>query len=84
MYSEQILQSHVNQAGAKGVDMLVVEDGVSVHFKAVAAPMRTIVDIPGLSHPPSSPDPNPIEGCWRILKQGLRGTDRPLTCVNAL
>ena len=88
VYAEQILwgplQDYVNGARARDVDVLVVEDGAPVHFKGAARTIRDLVDIPGLSHPPSSPDLNPIEGCWRIVKQALRGMDRRPTNVEGL
>ncbi|EIW69743.1 hypothetical protein TREMEDRAFT_61506 [Tremella mesenterica DSM 1558] len=86
VYARQILwgplQDYVNQARARGIeDVLVVEDGASVHFKGPAAAIRSLVNIPNLSHPPSSPDLNPIEGCWGIVKAGLRRMDRRPTSV---
>jgi transposase len=75
-YVEQILwgplQDYVNQARERGVDVKVVEDGASVHFKGQAKSMQELCDIPNHPHPPSSPDLNPIETCWNILKGKLR------------
>jgi transposase len=75
-YMEQILwgpmQDYVNQARDRGVDVKVVEDGASVHFKGQAKTMRDMLDIPNHPHPPSLPDLNPIEGCWNIVKGKLR------------
>jgi hypothetical protein len=52
-YVEQILwgplQDYVNQARARGIDVKVVEDGASVHFKGQAKSMRELCDI--LSRP---------------------------------
>jgi len=60
VYGEQILggplEYYVNQAGCVRIDVLVVEDGASVHFKGAAKPIREHLDIPTLSHPPASPD----------------------------
>ena len=53
--------------------MKIMEDGASVHFLGVAKTLRQMVDIPHYNHLPSSPDLNPIEECWRILEDGLRG-----------
>ena len=48
--------------------MLVVEDGAPCHRSAVAKSVRHELGITNLEHPPSSPDLNPIEPLWLILK----------------
>ena len=40
--------------------------------------------IPILSHSPSSPDLNRIEGCWRLVGQQLRMPDRRATSLDGL
>jgi transposase len=76
VYCEQVLwgpmQAAVNEAKRDGRDPLVVEDGAPVHFKGVAKDIRPMLDITNLPHPPSSPDLNPIEGCWNMLKDHIR------------
>ncbi|KAK4689827.1 hypothetical protein P7C73_g290, partial [Tremellales sp. Uapishka_1] len=88
VYSDQILwgilQDYVVGERARGVDVLVVEDGAPVHFGGASKAIRPMLDIPHQSHPPSSPDLNPIEGCWRIVKQRLRGMDKRPTSVDEL
>ena len=62
----------------------MVEDGAPVHFGTIAGDVPAITDIPNLPHPPSSPDLNPIEGCWRLVKQKLRKVDRRATSLDGL
>ena len=48
--------------------MLVVKDGAPCHRSAVAKNVQCELGITNLEHPPSSPDLNPIEPLWLILK----------------
>lgn len=72
-YTEQVLSGPLPQfmaamRDAKGLDMLVVEDGASAHRAVVARNKRSEEGICQFPHPPSSPDLNPIEAVWRLLK----------------
>jgi hypothetical protein len=76
VYAEQILAGpllcYCNQMREEGVDVLVVEDGAPAHFGGPAGRIRAILPINNQPHPPSSPDLNPIEECWRMVKEKLR------------
>jgi len=76
IYSEQILagslETCINQARQEGIEVRVVEDVASTHFKGKSAVLRTLVNIPNITHPASSPDLNPIEHAWALIKAQLR------------
>jgi transposase len=52
----------------RGRKMLVVEDGAPAHRSVVAKQARSRLGITNLNHPPSSPDLNPLEPLWLVLK----------------
>ncbi|KAF8711952.1 DDE superfamily endonuclease, partial [Rhizoctonia solani] len=52
----------------KGLEMRVVEDGAAAHRAKVTQAAREKLGIEQLPHPPSSPDLNPIEPLWLLLK----------------
>jgi transposase len=54
---------------AKGHRMLVVEDGAPAHRGKSAKQARKELGIQQIPHPPSSPDLNPIEPLWMLLKR---------------
>lgn len=58
----------------RGCDMLVVEDGALRHRSKVASAARSELAIKQLTHPPKSPDLNPIEPVWHILKTRIAAT----------
>ncbi|CCO31564.1 Transposable element Tc1 transposase [Rhizoctonia solani AG-1 IB] len=53
---------------SKGLDMRVVEDGAAAHRAKVTQAAQEKLGIRQLPHPPSSPDLNPIEPLWLLLK----------------
>jgi len=50
---------------------LVVEANAPIHDSAEARAMRAHLRIDRLSHPPSSPDLNPIEHLWALVKHKI-------------
>ena len=46
----------------------MVEDGAQYHTCKLAKEARTKLGISSLIHPPFSPDLNPIENVWHLLK----------------
>ncbi|KAB5588468.1 hypothetical protein CTheo_8093 [Ceratobasidium theobromae] len=58
----------------KGREMLVVEDGAPPHRGKAAKLVRQKLGINQLSHPPNSPDLNPIEPIWRHLRNKVYST----------
>ncbi len=48
--------------------MLMVQDRAPVHTSQVAKAAQKHLDIHTLAHPPNSPDLNPIELLWNLLK----------------
>ena len=65
-------------------DVLVVEDGAPAHSSKVAKAARLECGITPLQHPPSSPDLNPIEGLWLILKTKIGVLPRKATTLDEL
>jgi hypothetical protein len=51
-----------------GLEMLVVEDSASCHRGAKTSKRRAELGMKQLTHPPSSPDLNPIEPIWFLWK----------------
>ncbi len=82
-YMEQVLESHVCPAfmGLLGYQHastggLYVEDQAPMHgtIKALVN-VKIALDIPLHKRPASSPDLNPIENVWRIMKQRIKARD---------
>ena len=78
-YTERILPICVNAVQASRIQRgrgILQEDGDPSHgnrsYNNVAVQYRRANWIETLNHPPYSPDLNPIEGIWSILKQRVR------------
>ncbi|WWC63231.1 uncharacterized protein I303_105831 [Kwoniella dejecticola CBS 10117] len=66
------LKSYVRRfKGSSNATILVVEDNAPIHNSGVTTLARAKLGIRRLSHPPSSPDLNPIEWMWRAVKRRL-------------
>ncbi|KAI0364255.1 hypothetical protein BV20DRAFT_956609 [Pilatotrama ljubarskyi] len=64
--------------------MLVVEDGALAHKAKVTAQARSQLGIKQLTHPPSSPDLNPIEPLWFKLKKQVQDMPGAYKSLNSL
>ncbi|QRV81317.1 DDE superfamily endonuclease [Ceratobasidium sp. AG-Ba] len=53
----------------QGHDMFIVEDGAPLHKGRAAQKAQDELGMKHLLHPPNSPDLNPIEPIWHILKK---------------
>jgi transposase len=53
----------------RGCEMLVVEDGAGPHKGKVVQAVRDQLGMHRLPHPPNSPNLNPIEPLWFLLKK---------------
>jgi hypothetical protein len=72
-YVEQVLRGPLTDfckllEEEKGYQFLVVEDGTPSHTSHVTKAKRQALGIRNLTHLPSSPDLNPIELLWLIVK----------------
>jgi transposase len=72
-YVSQVLQGPLRDfikelEEERGHAMLVVEDGAPGHTSKLASAARAELGITKLTHPPKSPDLNPIEPLWYLLK----------------
>lgn len=65
----------------EGVDVLVVEDGAPAHCAQHTKNARATLGIKNLTHPPSSPDLNPIETMWLIVKTKVAAMERQATTL---
>ena len=84
VYAEQILFEALGPLmasfSATRGDVHVVEDGASVHFNKECDPIRELLALPNIDHPARSPDLNPIEHMWALVKLRLRALrERPKT-----
>ncbi|KAB5587455.1 hypothetical protein CTheo_9107 [Ceratobasidium theobromae] len=78
-YAEQVLSGPLREflsymEKEKGLPMLVVEDGAPPHRGKTAQKTRELYGIKQLPHPPNSPDLNPIEQIWILLKKRVAST----------
>ena len=64
--------------------MPLVEDGAPTQSSKVAKAARLDCGITSLRHAPSSPDLNPIEGLWLILKTKIGAQPRKATTLDEL
>ena len=54
----------------------MVEDGSRIHFKQSILEFKNRLGLVNLPHPPFSPDLNPIENMWGIIKMQLARRER--------
>jgi hypothetical protein len=78
-YTKRLLPVYIqaikNLQSKYGHSFLLLEDGDPSHGMKKAGLAQRLRDTHGIQnvqHPPQSPDLNPIEACWNILKQRLR------------
>ena len=66
----------MENARERDPDTFIVEDNAPVHSGKSTQATRVRYRINSIDWPASSPDFNPIENVWRIIKQRLRNRDR--------
>ena len=54
----------------------VMEDGAPMHRSAIAKQFRTAHGMETITHPAQSPDMNPIEHVWKVLKEQVNKRPR--------
>ncbi|RPD70494.1 hypothetical protein L226DRAFT_470191 [Lentinus tigrinus ALCF2SS1-7] len=64
--------------------MLVVEDGAPAHTAGLSKSARLRLGIHTLTHPPNSPDLNPIEPLWGLLKTRVSAQRKSRESLDAL
>ena len=88
-YVDQILKGPLKRfldtvEEQKGREVLAVEDGAPCHRSTVAKNTRHELGIRNLEHPPSSPDLNPIEPLWLVLKNRVADIPGSQNSIDAL
>jgi transposase len=88
-YTRMILSGPLKRAAkahknARWRDVLVVEDGAPAHTCKKARIAREQLGIVNLTHPPASPDLNPIENVWHHLKMKVSRLPRKATTLEQL
>jgi transposase len=73
-YAEQVVSGPLKDFWSdltkeRGREILVVEDGAGPHKGKVVQTVRDRLGMKRLTHPPNSPDLNPIEPLWFLLKK---------------
>ena len=76
-YVKQILEGHMqplldDMRREERGKVLVLEDGAPAHTAKSTQATRSRLGIHPLPHPPNSPDLNPIENVWLMLKQHVQ------------
>ena len=72
-YIKQVLNGplkrfYAEMVAERGSGIVVVEDGAPAHSCNLAKAARASLGIRTLTHPPNSPDLNPIEPVWNLFK----------------
>jgi transposase len=63
---------------------ILMDDNAPGHAAAVSRERLSQLGIERLPWPPASPDLNPIENIWQVMKQKLRRYDPPITTIQQL
>ena len=76
-----VLREHIlplsNQLGDPSADWIYMDDNATCHRSQVTNAFKTQAGIRTLRWPAPSPDLNPIENVWSLLKRGVRRSIRP-------
>ncbi len=88
-YTEQILRGpllefYTQVKNTTGKDTLVMEDGAPAHHAKYTKTAQDELCMPSHQHPPSSPDLNPIEPLWLILKTQVSRVPRAYNSLDRM